>query len=207
MGKLKLKRANLVGKVYYRLLVLKLDKYLNGKSYWLCKCICGKVTSVSIGNLQSGNTHSCGCYHSEKSRIQGHKNRKHGEGGKTSEYCTWQAMKQRCYDKNAANYRLYGGRGIQVCKRWRNSYENFLKDRGRKPTVRHSLDRINPNGNYTPKNTRWATPKEQSNNRRCNVKHNARLGTLVSESKSFNNSCLWKNTVNTMETLSREVCQ
>jgi len=85
------------------------------------------------------------------------------------EYYAWHAMKARCYDQRAKSYKHYGGRGISVCQEWLDSFDDFYLHVGPKPTPKHSLDRINSDGNYEPGNVRWATELEQQNNRRCCV--------------------------------------
>lgn len=95
-------------------------------------------------------------------------NKKHNEARKkhnTKEYMAWTQMRARCFTKSRPDYDRYGGRGITVCERW-NDYKNFLLDMGRAPSSRHSLDRVDTNGNYQPSNCRWATHKQQANNRR-----------------------------------------
>jgi hypothetical protein len=101
--------------------------------------------------------------------VQGHKiHLKHGEaikGKETTEYNSWRKMRERCCDPKNNRWEYYGGKGINVCERWINSYENFLKDMGRKPTPKHTLGRINSSLDYTPDNCRWETYTEQNNNR------------------------------------------
>jgi hypothetical protein len=82
------------------------------------------------------------------------------------EYQAWLNMRRRCYDPKQESFSYYGGRGITVCERWKNHYDSFLLDMGRKPSPKHSLDRIEGKKGYSPKNCRWATAKEQANNRR-----------------------------------------
>lgn len=102
------------------------------------------------------------------------------------EYVCWHGIRSRCHNPNNKDYALYGARGISVCPRWRNSYTAFLSDVGLKPTPSHSLDRINPNGNYEPSNVRWATPSQQANNTRTNrrVTINGKEMTLAQASRA-----------------------
>lgn len=129
------------------------------ETYWLSLCFCGNLSVAASGNLRWGKTKSCGC-------LEGTINHKHCQGGKYSpEYQTWKGMIQRCTNPNKNSYPRYGGRGIEVCIRWR-LFENFLADMGPRPRGK-TLDRWpNNSGNYEPTNCRWATPKEQQNNRR-----------------------------------------
>lgn len=84
-------------------------------------------------------------------------------------YRRWLSMKTRCYNPRAPKYRDYGARGIRVCKRWQNDFAAFLADVGEAPSPKHTLERVNNDGHYEPRNVRWATPSEQGRNKRGNV--------------------------------------
>jgi hypothetical protein len=109
---------------------------------------------------------SCGCLITE---VNKKRNFRHGDsvrGSIASELSCWRGFIRRCTDQNDGSFAYYGGRGISVCDRWLNSYPAFLEDMGRKPSPKHSLDRIDNDGNYEPGNCRWATKTQQMRNRR-----------------------------------------
>jgi len=155
---------NLTGKVFFRLTVIdRAQENISGKPAWVCRCVCGKVITVRGSDLRMGKHKSCGCFQKEKVTKHGHT--KYG-GEKSREYTAWAGMKQRCYNLNNPRYKDWGGRGIKVCQRWLDSFENFLADMGACPLDKNSLDRIDNNKDYAPGNCRWANPKEQSQNKR-----------------------------------------
>jgi hypothetical protein len=158
-----MKKIDLAGQRFGRLKVISENGRApkSGAVLWLCRCDCGNTTVVTGGNLRSKITKSCGCYKKER-EVENFKT--HG-GTYKPEYSPWKAMRKRCSNKNDIHYHLYGGRGIRVCSRWDN-FENFLEDMGPRPSKKHSIDRINPNGNYEPSNCRWATPTVQARNKR-----------------------------------------
>jgi hypothetical protein len=132
-----------------------------GNMQWLCHCDCGTEQTTEAHLLLRGTTRSCGCLHRQMMRET---RTTHGDYN-SPEYRTWYAMLQRCNNPNRHNYKNYGGRGISVCERW-SDYATFLMDMGRKPSPKHSIERIDNDAGYLPSNCKWATPKEQKANQR-----------------------------------------
>ncbi len=133
---------------------------------WSCKCVCGGTATADGYCLKSKNTQSCGCLQRERASKAKTIHGQSSQGRVSGTYYAWNAMKARCLNPKNISYPNYGGRGVKICRRWMNSFVNFLKDMGPKPRGL-TLERINnKTGNYCPSNCKWDTQKNQCNNKR-----------------------------------------
>jgi hypothetical protein len=152
------KMIDMTGLRFGRYTVIERAETMTGAVHWVCLCDCGTEKVVRGTHLRSGKIVSCGCYSRDMNITHAHCG--------TPEYRAYFNMLKRCFYENDKRYDDYGGRGIKVHGPWLNSFENFLEDMGVRPSKKHSLDRIDVNGNYTPDNCRWATKEVQSRNTR-----------------------------------------
>ena len=161
---------DITGQVFEQWTVLYKSDSVDRRAMWRCKCECGTIRDVVGKTLRNGTSKSCGCL---KSEVTTQRSTKHGyanEGKITKVYYVWSAMVQRCVNPKSTKYMDYGGRGIKVCERWLD-FENFISDMGDRPSVDHTLERINNDGHYEVSNCKWATRTEQLRNRRLSNKN------------------------------------
>lgn len=181
----------MIDKKFNRLTVLRDLGVINRRTRWLCKCDCGKTKIIIAYCVKSGHTKSCGCLGVER-RHEAVTH--HGKTG-TKEYRTWKAMKTRCLNKNAPKYLIYGKRGIAICDKWLESFENFFEDMGLCPEDCNSIERIDNEKDYSPNNCEWSNPKKQSNNTRQNlmITFNGKTQTLTQwcEELKLNYYTIW----------------
>jgi hypothetical protein len=159
---------NISGQRYGRLVARsdtgKRDR--SGCAIWLCDCDCGAMFEAAGKELRRGHTTSCGCGRKARAAKGIRVTHEQTRGGSpTPEYRSWRSMITRCSNPRYHAWHRYGGRGIEVCQRWRASFLHFVADMGRRPPGT-SLDRFpDPDGNYEPGNCRWATRAQQRQNR------------------------------------------
>lgn len=161
------KSSKFIDMTNFRTGILLVVKYscstFNHGSFWEVKCDCGNTVFTTTRQLKSGYVYSCGC---KPKPRKARSIKTHGKS-KTTEFGIWKAMRLRCQNPNHSAWRYYGGRGISVCDKWKN-FSSFYEDMGPRPSMNHTLDRINVNGNYEPLNCRWATKAQQDSNKRSN---------------------------------------
>jgi hypothetical protein len=165
-------KLDLSGKRFGRLIAISACGYAGPHIVWKCICDCGVEKVVRATSLSLGATQSCGCLRIKMPRTRVGPD--HRYALEIPEYRVWSGMKNRCYNPNERRFRHYGGRGIIVCERWKNDFSAFYEDMGPRPTDKHTIERVDVNGNYCPENCIWLEGRFQNSNRQ-NSKKNRQL--------------------------------
>ena len=152
---------DLSGKVFGRLTVISFNGRSGSQYLWNCQCECGKTNTPSRSSLVSGKSKSCGCLARERSAES---QTKHGKS-KDRVYKIYIGMKKRCNNKNSSNFKNYGAKGIKLCSRWEDSFDNFFEDMGDGYRDNLTIDRIDGEKGYSKDNCRWATMQVQNSNK------------------------------------------
>lgn len=185
----------LLGRRFGCLLVTKQLPSKGKGTIWECRCDCGRRSSKHSGHLTrpTNPTKHCGfqCPIMRKEVVK--KRSTHGMTGSPI-YCVWRGMKKRCSDPRDKGWKYYGGRGIKVCLRWENSFENFFQDMGATYQRGLTIERKNNNGNYTPTNCKWATYSQNNRNKRCSLTHRGFPKNFqdIAYAKGIDKPCLYQ---------------
>lgn len=173
------KTINITNQKFNKLKAIRLSYIKDGIHYWIFKCDCGKECELHKMKVKHGSIRSCGCLK---------RKRKHGFAGnkEKKEYRVWNSLKQRCNNPKYPMFYMYGAKGIEVSKRWSNSFINFLSDMSNAPSEKHTIIRINKNKNYTKSNCMWSANKDMSSEKPTLFKIDIKSKTLKELSQIHN---------------------